>query len=108
MKISLFVFLVSMALLTGGCATNKSNQPDWISGYGVKYTKSEYLLGRGLAKSVEDAKKRALADLALLHRGLGKLEHHRFGNVGERFRVTRPGQHGAERRLGLIDPHIVF
>ena len=64
MKISLFVFLISMALLTGGCATNKSNQPDWISGYGVKYTKSEYLLGRGLAKSVEDAKKRALADLA--------------------------------------------
>ncbi|HUX90514.1 MAG TPA: LPP20 family lipoprotein [Gallionellaceae bacterium] len=63
MKLILSIVFASVALLLGGCAT-KSTQPDWVAGDSAKYAKSEYLFGRGSASSVEDAKKRALADLS--------------------------------------------
>lgn len=64
MKLSLTLVLAFATLLLGGCATSKSNQPDWLAGDSAKYAKSQYLYGRGQASNVEDAKKRALADLS--------------------------------------------
>jgi hypothetical protein len=64
MKLSLSVFIAVASLLLGGCASLKSNQPDWVDGDSAKYAKSQYLYGRGQASNVEDAKKRALADLS--------------------------------------------
>jgi hypothetical protein len=63
MKFLLSILVVATALLLGGCAT-KSNQPDWISGDSAQYKSSQYLLGRGEASSMEEAKDRARADLA--------------------------------------------
>jgi len=64
MKLSISVLLAISAFLLGGCAATKSNQPDWIAGNSTQYPKAQYLYGRGQASSVEDAKKRALADLS--------------------------------------------
>ena len=64
MKLSISVLLAIVALLQGGCAATKSNQPDWIAGNSAQYPKAQYLYGRGQASSVEEAKKRALADLS--------------------------------------------
>lgn len=64
MKLSLTLVFAFATLLLGGCATSKSNQPDWLAGDSAKYAKSQYLYGRGQASNVEDAKKRALADLS--------------------------------------------
>jgi len=63
MKFPLNVLFVSAALLISGCAT-KSFQPEWISGDSEKYKNSQYLLGRGEASNMEEAKDRARADLA--------------------------------------------
>lgn len=64
MKLSLSAFIVIATFLLGGCATTKSNQPDWLAGDSAKYPKAQYLYGRGQASNLEDAKKRAQADLS--------------------------------------------
>lgn len=64
MKLSVSVLIAVASLLTAGCAATKSNQPDWLAGDSATYAKSQYLYGRGQASNVEDAKKRALADLS--------------------------------------------
>jgi hypothetical protein len=63
MKFLLIVLFATTVLLSGGCATH-SLQPGWYSGDDVKYNKANYLLGRGQAASLEEAKNRARADLA--------------------------------------------
>lgn len=63
MKLFLTVVLAAVALLLGGCAT-KPTQPDWIAGDSAKYTSNQYLIGRGQASTMEEAKDRARADLA--------------------------------------------
>ena len=63
MKLSLSVICIASAVLFGGCAT-KPVQPGWINGDSSKYTSSQYLIGRGQASTMEDAKDRARADLA--------------------------------------------
>jgi len=63
MKLSFTVIFAAAALLLGGCAT-KPTQPDWIAGDSAKYKSSQYLIGRGQASTMEDAKDRARADLA--------------------------------------------
>ena len=66
MKLSLSVFFSIIALMISACASTggKSGQPDWIDGDSAKYAKTLYLYGRGQASNVEDAKKRAQADLS--------------------------------------------
>lgn len=63
MNFPLSVLFVSAAMFISGCAT-KPLQPDWIAGDSAKYKSSQYLLGRGEASSVEEAKDRARADLS--------------------------------------------
>jgi hypothetical protein len=63
MKISVLALLTVCALLSAGCASNSSG-PGWYAGDDAKYSKASYLLGRGQAGSVEEAKNRARADLA--------------------------------------------
>lgn len=63
MKLSISVVFVAAALLLGGCAT-KPTQPDWIAGDSAKYKSTQYLIGRGQASTMEEAKDRARADLA--------------------------------------------
>lgn len=63
MNFPLNIMFVSIALLLGGCATQPSN-PDWVTGNSAKYKSSLYLLGRGEASAVEEAKDRARADIA--------------------------------------------
>lgn len=62
-KISLALIVATIALLAGGCAT-KPVQPDWIAGDSTKYKSDQYLIGRGQAATMEEAKDRARADLA--------------------------------------------
>lgn len=63
MKLSISVVFAAAALLLGGCAT-KPTQPDWIVGDSAKYKSTQYLIGRGQASTMEEAKDRARADLA--------------------------------------------
>ena len=64
MKFSaLAVLTVTIALLSG-CASETPSRPDWIDGNSIKYSSSQYLLGRGQASTQEEAKDRARADLA--------------------------------------------
>lgn len=63
MKLSLTFVLAATALLLGGCAS-KPTQPDWIAGDSAKYKSNQYLIGRGQASTMEEAKDRARADLA--------------------------------------------
>jgi len=58
-----------MLLITTGCTTNGSKnkeaeQPDWIMGKSKIYPDYRYLTGQGSGDSIDDAKRRALADLA--------------------------------------------
>ena len=63
-----FVLAVSatVVLLSGGCATAPVQQPkpDWVDGDSAGYQSTQYLLGRGMATTQEEAKDRARADLA--------------------------------------------
>ena len=53
-------------LLLGACATTSKTgkQPDWINGVSARYPANQYLIGRGAAADLDDAKDRARADLA--------------------------------------------
>ena len=55
--------------LIHGCAGTETKkeaatQPDWVMGKSKKFPDSRYLTGQGAGDSLEDAKRRALADLA--------------------------------------------
>ncbi len=63
MKITGLFLLAALVMFSAGCAT-KSSQPAWYSGDDAKYSKANYLLGRGQAATLEEAKDRARADLA--------------------------------------------
>jgi hypothetical protein len=59
-----------VVLLLGACATTPKNsgqpggQPDWVNGVSARYPANQYLIGRGSAADLDDAKDRARADLA--------------------------------------------
>ena len=60
-------FSLAIMLLLSACATTKDNgkqQPDWVNGTSSHYPASQYLIGRGAAANLDDAKDRARADLA--------------------------------------------
>jgi hypothetical protein len=69
---------ICLAIITGfliaviqGCATTETEkkeatQPDWVMGNSKKYPDSRYLTGQGSGNTLEDAKRRALADLATI------------------------------------------
>ena len=63
MKLIATVLLAACAVILTGCAT-KSTQPTWFVGDDIKYSRDKYLLGRGQASTLEEAKYRARADLA--------------------------------------------
>ena len=63
MNFTFYALFLAAALLVSGCAT-KSSSPDWIAGESEKYRSSLYLLGRGDASGMEEAKDRARADLS--------------------------------------------
>lgn len=63
MKLTSFVCVVAFVSLLTGCAT-KPTQPDWVTGEAAKYPSAQYLSGRGIAGSQEEARDRARADLA--------------------------------------------
>ena len=58
---------LTVVLLLGACATTKENgkrAPDWVNGVSSRYPAAQYLIGRGAAANLDDAKDRARADLA--------------------------------------------
>ncbi|MEQ6342797.1 MAG: LPP20 family lipoprotein [Gammaproteobacteria bacterium] len=66
MKLLLTIIFSATVWLLGGCATQptQSAQPDWVVGESAKYKSAQYLIGRGQASTMEEAKDRARADLA--------------------------------------------
>lgn len=65
MKLPAFTLLVLTLSFLFGCATEPvSTTPDWVVGDSAKYSRAEYLIGRGQAASQEEAKDRTRADLA--------------------------------------------
>lgn len=50
--------------ILGGCVSSQLPQPDWLAGASGAFPNTDYLLGRGQANSLEDAKDRARADIA--------------------------------------------
>ena len=58
------VILVFMLTLQSGCASHPPSAPDWITGDSAQHKSAQYLIGRGLAATQEEAKDRARADLA--------------------------------------------
>jgi hypothetical protein len=63
MKLIFIGLLSAIALVSGSCVTPVA-RPEWYAGDSKKYDKADYLLGRGLAGTLEEAKNRARADLA--------------------------------------------
>jgi hypothetical protein len=55
--------IVATGILVFGCASTPST-PDWVNGKSAKYPDNQYLVGRGQAGTLEDARNRARADLA--------------------------------------------
>lgn len=66
MKSFVLTVFAAVILLSSGCATGPVQQPkpDWVDGDSADYQSTQYLLGRGMAASPEEAKDRARADLA--------------------------------------------
>jgi hypothetical protein len=66
-KTAIGMLSVAMMVLLSACATTKDNgkqPPDWVNGVSSRYPASQYLIGRGAAADLDDAKDRARADLA--------------------------------------------
>jgi len=55
---------IVVAVSLGGCASGRTDTPDWVTGNSAKYPDNRFLVGRGQADSLEDARNRARADLA--------------------------------------------
>jgi hypothetical protein len=64
MKLSTFAIFALMLSLMAGCASKKPAIPDWITGDSAQYKSTQYLIGRGQAATLEEAKDRARADLS--------------------------------------------
>ena len=58
--------VVTILALTSACSSTskRSGPPDWVNGVSSRYAHSLYLVGRGEAGVMDDAKDRARADLA--------------------------------------------
>ncbi|MBN1378412.1 MAG: LPP20 family lipoprotein [Gammaproteobacteria bacterium] len=56
---------IAVSFLLTACATS-GGQPDWIEGAAGEYPQSRYLTAAGSAANPEDAKSRALANLAMI------------------------------------------
>lgn len=66
-KTAILLIPAMIILLLGACATTKDNgkqPPDWVNGVSSRYPASQYLIGRGAAADLDNAKDRARADLA--------------------------------------------
>ena len=63
MRFSAFAAFALAFSLLSGCAS-KPAVPDWVTGDSAKYTRAQYLIGRGQASAQEEAKDRARADIA--------------------------------------------
>ena len=55
---------IVVAVSLSGCASVRTDAPDWVTGNSAKYPDNRFLVGRGQADSLEDARNRARADLA--------------------------------------------
>ena len=64
MKRSAFVIFAFLASLLSSCATKQPSIPDWVSGESSQYKNSQFLIGHGLATTLDVAKDRARADLS--------------------------------------------
>ncbi len=66
MKSFVLAVFAAVILLSGGCATAPVQQPKpgWVDGDSAGYQSTQYLVGRGMAATQEEAKDRARADLA--------------------------------------------
>jgi len=64
MKLSTYTLYALLFSLLSGCASKPPATPDWIAGDSAKYQSAQYLIGRGLAATQEEAKDRARADLS--------------------------------------------
>jgi LPP20 lipoprotein len=63
------ILTLATILLIGACTTamtkdNGKQPPDWVNGVSSRFPASQYLIGRGAAADLDDAKDRARADLA--------------------------------------------
>jgi len=59
-----WLWIVAASASLSGCASVPTAAPDWLAGKSAKYPDSRFLVGRGQADSLEDARNRARADLA--------------------------------------------
>ena len=55
--------IVAAGVLLFGCASAPTT-PDWVNGKSAKYPDNQYLVGRGQADALDEARNRARADLA--------------------------------------------
>jgi hypothetical protein len=58
-----WLWIVAVGVSVFGCASAPST-PDWVNGKSAKYPDNQYLVGRGQADTLDDARNRARADLA--------------------------------------------
>jgi LPP20 lipoprotein len=58
-----WLWIVAVGIFGFGCASAPS-VPDWVNGKSAKYPDNQYLVGRGQADTLDDARNRARADLA--------------------------------------------
>ena len=55
--------VIAASTILFGCASTPTT-PDWVNGKSAKYPDNQYLVGRGQADTLDDARNRARADLA--------------------------------------------
>lgn len=108
MRLLFSLLLLISASLVSGCAT-RSSHPDWIGSETAKYGKSDYLIGRGQAASVEDAKKYALANLSEIFQASIKDESEEVRSVKRNAGIAEPEQLSTEstRRINTTTEQII-
>lgn len=111
MKSLVFAVFAAVILLSGGCATEPVQQPkpDWVDGDSASYQSTQYLVGRGMASTQEEAKDRARADLAKIFQVKVAVDSEDVQSFKTDSTGTGPGQYegSASRRISTSTGQIV-
>jgi len=97
------VTLIVMSLIGCGGTKPDAGRPDWVDGASARYPAAQYLLGRGAAAELDNAKDRARADLAKTFQVTVSEESHDVQSITQQSDKTGTQQQGKLQISRAID-----